>query len=210
MSLARAPPLIDSCLPPHHLYPFCNVSLPEDARLDDLLARMTLSELVGQLFMDADLAYGNTTIANSTLGDLASTGVPRLGLAQFNYMGQGNIYRGASNGCDLGCCTGGKPPCVVDLPLVSVLPQGTGLAATFDAALAFSAGVVASDESRALQTHVPNRTVEYRSGASSVINIARDPRWGRVPVRRRGAPTYSRRRSSINTNPMLLQFSLRS
>ena len=168
-----------SCTTAYH--PFCNTTLPESTRLDNLLSLLTVEELVGQLFMDADLAYGNTTITNSTNGDLRSTSVPRLGLAQFNYMGQGNIYRGASNGCDLNCCTGGKPPCIIDKPFASVLPQGTGLAATFDAPLAFAAGVLVSDESRSLQTYNANRTVEYRSGASSVINIARDPRWGRVP-----------------------------
>ena len=173
-----------SCLPPHDLYPFCNIKLPEKTRLDDLVGRLTLSELVGQLFMDADLAYGNTTVFNSTNGDLRSTGIDRLGIAQFTYMGQGSIYRGASNGCDLNCCSGGKPPyhhCVVDKPFATVFPQGTGFAASFDTELAFKSGVAISDESRALQHHVPNRTVDYRSGASSVINIARDPRWGRVP-----------------------------
>ena len=182
-STAAAPPqpLAASCLPPHSTLPFCNTSLPENARLSDLISRLTTAELVGQLFMDADLAFGNTTLTNSSNGDLASTGVPRLGLAQFNFMGQGNIYRGASNGCNLGCCTGGHVPCIVDRPFATVFPQGTGLAATFDTALAFEAGVVASDESRAIQHGVKNRTVEYRSGASSVINIARDPRWGRVP-----------------------------
>ena len=45
----------------------------------------------------------------------------------------------------------------------------------------FAAGVMASDESRALM-RLPNRTVaDYRSGASSVINILRDGRWGRAP-----------------------------
>ena len=133
LARARAPMAgpSESCLPPHDAVPFCNASLPEATRLDDLVARLTLTELVGQLFMDADLAFGNTTLANSTRGDLGSTGVPRLGLAPFNYMGQGSLYRGASNGCDLNCCTGGKPPCVIDRPLTTVFPQGTGLAATF-------------------------------------------------------------------------------
>lgn len=176
--------LNNTCLPPHDTYPFCNTSLAEDARLDDLLARLTVAELVGQLFMDADLAYGNSTVFNSTRGDLKSTGVERLGIAQFNYMGQGSIYRGISNGCNLNCCTGGfhpGKPCIVDKPYGTVLPQGTGFAASFDAELAFEAGRLVADESRAMQKHVPTRKVEYRSGASSVINIARDPRWGRVP-----------------------------
>ena len=92
---------LNSCLPPHDKYNFCNALLPEPARLDDLLSRLSLQELVGQLFMNANLAYGNTSITNSSRGDLSSTGISRLGIAQFNYMGQGSIYRGASNGCAL-------------------------------------------------------------------------------------------------------------
>jgi len=44
-------------------------------------------------------------------------------------------------------------------------------------------GVVASDESWALQNR-PNASdapTDYRTGASSVINILRDGRWGRAP-----------------------------
>lgn len=176
----RRGPLLASCLPPHDHYAFCDFKLPEDVRLDDLVGRLTLSELVGQLYMDANLAYGNTTVFNSSHGDLRSTSIDRLGVAQFTYMGQGSIYRGASNGCDLNCCSGGKPPCIVDKPHATVFPQGTGFAASFDTELVFKSGVAISDESRAMQHRVPNRTVDYRSGASSVINIARDPRWGRV------------------------------
>ena len=56
MAATPAPPVLSSCLPPHDALPFCNTSLPEAVRLDDLIGRLTLSELVGQLFMDADLA----------------------------------------------------------------------------------------------------------------------------------------------------------
>jgi hypothetical protein len=49
---------LSSCAPPHDAYPFCNASLPEDTRLDDLVSRLTLDELVGMLFMNASLAYG--------------------------------------------------------------------------------------------------------------------------------------------------------
>jgi beta-glucosidase len=171
-----------SCLPPHDSHVFCNTSLPESLRLDDLLKRLTDEELVGQLFMHSNMAYGNSTNWNSTRGDLWATGVPRLGIAEFHYLGQGSIYRGASNGCNVNCCTGGwAHGCIVDEPFPTVWPQGTGFAATFDPSLTFAAAVSISDESRAMHAHVPNRTVEYRTGASSVINIARDPRWGRVP-----------------------------
>jgi hypothetical protein len=104
--------------------------------------------------MDAALAFGNTTV-NTTHGELPPTGVPRLGIASFNYVGQGSIYRGASNGCNLGCCTGYPGPCRFDRPGpwgtgVTVFPQGTGVAATFDAPLVFVMGVAISNESRAM------------------------------------------------------------
>ena len=111
----------------------------------------------------------------------------RLGIPNFNYMGQGNVYRGASNGCDLNCCTcynqSNPGVCCVDYK-ATVFPQGTGLAATFNAELAFAMGRVSADESRALQHNGPKgkaKHVEYRTGASSVINILRDVRWGRAP-----------------------------
>ena len=90
-------------------------------------------------------------------------------------MGQGYVYRSASNGCNINCqspTTDGN---------VSVLPQGTGVASTWNRYLIFQAGVMISDESMAIHYNYQNRTVDYKTGASSVINIARDPRWGRVP-----------------------------
>mmetsp|Transcript_63266 Transcript_63266/g.120693 ORF Transcript_63266/g.120693 Transcript_63266/m.120693 type:complete len:791 (+) Transcript_63266:78-2450(+) len=181
-----ANPLYPSpCLPPHDTYPFCNTSLPMQVRVADLHKRLTLHEKVGMLFMDANMAYGNDTMSNTSKnGGLASTAVPRLGLPQFNWMGQGNVYRGASNGCNLNCCScydgHNMSNCCTD-GAATQFPQGTGIAATFNKELIFSMGVAIGDESLALNNHFPNKNVEYRTGASSVINIARDPRWGRVP-----------------------------
>ena len=74
--------------------------------------------------------------------------------------------------------------CCVDAHAVSAR---TGWAATFNAELAFSAGQAIAAESMALQYNLgnggaqPPRHVDYRTGASSVINIAVHPGWGRVP-----------------------------
>lgn len=170
-------------------FPFNDPALPPDARATDLLSRLMLPERVGMLFMDAAYAGGNDSVPVG--GDLPSTGVPRLGVPQFNWMGQGNVYRGAANGCTIGCCTAcpsgmgaGAGACCHD-GFATQLPQGTGAAATWNTELVFRAGVMVSDESWGIQNGLPGgagvRLVDYRSGASSVINILRDGRWGRAP-----------------------------
>ena len=80
---------------------------------------------------------------------------------------------------------------------MSVLPQGTGIAATWNKKLIFQSGIMVSDESMAIQYNYKNRSTDYKTGASSVINIARDPRWGRVPE------TYGK---SFISNICLLKF----
>ena len=175
-------------------YPFNNVSLPASVRVADLLSRLTLAEKVGMLYMDASMAGGNDSVPVG--GDLPSTGVPRLGVPQFNWMGQGNVYRGAANGCDLHCGTAcppgragarGSAACCHDGDATQ-LPQGTGIAATFNADLVFRLGVMASDESWGIQNGLPGgaaaRLSDYRSGASSVINILRDGRCAACILRR--------------------------
>ena len=187
LAASLAAPLVRGQAP---LYPFQNASQPAFARVSDLLSRLTLSEKVGMLFMDAAMAGGNDSLPVG--GDLPSTGVPRLGVPQFNWMSQGSVYRGAANGCDLNCCTACPPDaagssdggCCHD-GVATQLPQGTGLAATFNPELVFALGVMASDESWGIQNGFPGgakaRLADYRTGASSVINILRDGRWGRAP-----------------------------
>ena len=172
-------------------YPFNDATLPAPQRAADLLARLTLHEKVGMLFMDASMAFGNDALPKG--GDLPSTAVPRLGVPQFNWMSMGNVFRGASNGCKLGCCTRcptsatSAPPRAAGACCTegnsTQLPQGTGVAATWNADLVFALGVLASDEARGFQNGFPGgaELADYRTGASSVINILRDGRWGRAP-----------------------------
>ena len=99
------------------------------------------------------------------------------------------------------CCTGGTPPCIVDKPGATVFPQGTGFAATFDAPLVFAVGVAVSDESRAMQSHVPNRTVEYRTRLVRDQHRARPAMgmaetYGEDPARRASLPWHSIRACS--------------
>ena len=66
---------------------------------------MKVSEKVGMLFMEADMALGNDVIVRGANGDLPSTNISRLGVPEFNWMSGGNVYRGAPNGCNLNCCS---------------------------------------------------------------------------------------------------------
>ncbi|UJR16581.1 hypothetical protein I4U23_003481 [Adineta vaga] len=146
-------------------YPFQDPSLPVDTRLDNLMSLLTLAEKIDMLWM------GSLT----SDGELINVAVPRLNIRGFTWMGQGYVYRSASNGCNINC----ESP-IID-GNVSVLPQGTGIASTWNKNLIFQAGIMVSDESMAIQYNYKNKSVDYKTGASSVINIARDPRWGRVP-----------------------------
>jgi beta-glucosidase len=180
-------------------FPFQNVTLGLEQRIDDLLSRMTVKEKIGQMFMNSKMAFGNDVVPKG--GDLPSTAIPRLGVGEFIFMGDGNVYRGAGNGCNIGCCSCYNPPtctggacCCVD-QAATQFPQGTGVAATWNLPLVFKMGVVASDESWALQNR-PNASqapTDYRSGASSVINILRDGRWGRAPETYGGESIYQLR-----------------
>ena len=202
-------------------FPFNDASLPAALRAQDLLARLTLHEKVGMMFMDASMAFGNDALPKG--GDLPSTAVPRLGVGQFNWMSQGNVFRGASNGCNLGCCTRCPAPASASSapPRAAVacctegnstqLPQGTGVAATWNADLVFALGVMASDEARGFQNDFPGgaQLADYRTGASSVINILRDGRWGRAPETYGECPVLTGE-IAVAFNKGLMGFTLRN
>ncbi|CAF0851194.1 unnamed protein product [Adineta steineri] len=146
-------------------YPFQDPTLPIDIRLDNLMSLLTPEEKIDMLWMGATTADG----------ELPNLSVPRLNIRGYSWMGQGYVYRSASNGCNINCYSS-----VID-GNVSVLPQGTGIASTWNKNLIFQSGIMISDESMAIQYNYKNKSIDYKTGASSVINIARDPRWGRVP-----------------------------
>ncbi len=60
----------------------------------------------------------------------------------------------------------------------TVFPQALALASTWDTALILHVATAISDEARALATQAGNR--KYLSFFDPVVNIARDPRWGRT------------------------------
>jgi hypothetical protein len=65
---------------------------------------MSLRQKIGQMFINGKMDFGNDVLPKR--GDLPSTAMPNLGVGEFVFMGQGNVYRGASNGCDIGCSCG--------------------------------------------------------------------------------------------------------
>lgn len=159
-----------------------NAALPLDERIEDLLAQMTLDEKIAQL----GCLWSTALVRNDTfdaeyvaskmphgIGQItrigASTGLrPRESAALMNAIQRVAIERGR-----LGI------PIFVHEESVSgycardatVFPHGIGLAATWDPALVEQVAGVIRDQMRA---------VGARLGLAPVLDIARDPRWGRV------------------------------
>jgi beta-glucosidase len=86
-----------------------------------------------------------------------SPGVPRLGIAPFR-TGTEALHGVAWNG------------------VATVFPQAVGLGATWDPDLVARVGAAVGDELRALHRRDP--TVSLNAWAP-VVNLLRDPRWGR-------------------------------
>lgn len=159
-----------------------DAALPIDERVDDLLARMTLDEKIAQLgclwtttlvrddrfdaeFAAAKMPHGIGQVTR--IG--ASTGLrPRESAALMN-----DIQRVALERTRLGI------PVIVHEETVggycardaTVFPQGIGLAATWNPVLVEQVAGVIRDQMLA---------VGARLGLAPVLDIARDPRWGRV------------------------------
>jgi beta-glucosidase len=161
---------------------YTNPALPLEERVDDLLAQMTLDEKLAQLgclwstslvqndrfdatFAAARMPHGIGQVTR--IG--ASTGLrPRENAELMNA-----IQRVAVEQTRLGIplfvheeSVGGL--CARD---ATVFPQGIGLAATWDAQLVEAVAGVIREQMRA---------VGARLGLAPVLDIARDPRWGRV------------------------------
>ena len=142
-------------------FPFNDPTLSTEARVEDLRARMTTHEKIGMMFMSASMAFGNDNLPKGGV-DEPSTAIPRLGVREFSFMGQGNVYRGVSNGCLVNCCScydgHNMSKCCHD-GYATQFPQGTGVAATWNTSAAFEMGRIASEESRGMMHfNFPNGT----------------------------------------------------
>ena len=87
--------------------------------------------------------------------------IPKLGISEYNWMNEALHGIRGDHG-----------------EITTVFPQAIGLAATWNPDLAWKQGNAISDEARALANHRGND--RYLDFWSPVINIARDPRWGRT------------------------------
>ena len=119
--------------------PFRDPELSLDARLDDLLGRLTREEKVGLLHQH-------------------QPAVPRLGIAAF-HTGQEALHGLAWRG------------------VATVFPQAVGLGATWDPELVNRVGAATGDEVRGSHHADPRRT--GLNVWAPVVNLLRDPRWGR-------------------------------
>ncbi len=88
--------------------------------------------------------------------------IPRLGIKSYTFGTE---------------CLHGVVPTDPRVP-TTVFPQAIGMASTWDPALIYRVASAISDEGRALANKYDN--TRYLTFFAPVINLARDPRWGRV------------------------------
>ncbi|BCY07564.1 glycoside hydrolase family 3 protein [Actinoplanes sp. L3-i22] len=131
-------------------FPFRDPSLPLQARVDDLVGRLTLAEKLAMLHQ-------------------YQPAVPRLGLHVFKAGTEALHGVAWSNDYDGG---GAK----IDAT-ATVFPQAVGLASTWDPELLGRVGTAVGEEARGL--HAQDPTVWGLNLWAPVVNLLRDPRWGR-------------------------------
>ncbi|KAK6170932.1 hypothetical protein SNE40_019211 [Patella caerulea] len=132
-------------------YPFRDVSLSWDARVDDLVGRLTLDEITLQM------AKGGAGINGP------APAIPRLGIGPYQWDTEclhGDVGQNATS-----------------------YPQSIGLAATWSSSLLYRMAEATATEVRATHNaNIKNHSYVGHTGLSCfapVINMMRDPRWGR-------------------------------
>lgn len=134
-------------------YPFRNPRLPLDKRIEDLLGRLTLDEKISLLHQ-------------------YQPAIPRLELALFKTGTE--ALHGLAWSTDI---TSTPEPGAVRTATATVFPQSVGLGATWDPELIRRVGSVVGDELRGY--HCDNPVVWGLNAWAPVVNLLRDPRWGR-------------------------------
>mmetsp|Transcript_4933 Transcript_4933/g.14906 ORF Transcript_4933/g.14906 Transcript_4933/m.14906 type:complete len:922 (+) Transcript_4933:43-2808(+) len=139
--------------------PFCNVSLGTDARVADLVNRMTIDEKVTQLV--------------GGIGGGVTQAIPRLGIPPYQYHSEG--LHGIRDSCQM--ARGG------DKLFSTLFPQVTAMAATGNMTLIKAMAAHMGDEARAVNNYMKGNTVGKGGGLDywgPTMNVCRDPRWGRI------------------------------
>ncbi|MGK5685620.1 glycoside hydrolase family 3 C-terminal domain-containing protein [Actinoplanes sp. URMC 104] len=145
-----AAPVVPAAAHAEQSYPFRDPSLPLQTRVDDLVGRLTLDEKVAMLHQ-------------------YQPAVPRLGVGFFKTGTE--ALHGVAWSTDID--NGGA---VVTADGTS-FPQAVGLASTWDPALIKKVGSAVGDEARGFHAKQPR--VFGLNLWAPVVNLLRDPRWGR-------------------------------
>ncbi|MBL7262174.1 glycoside hydrolase family 3 protein [Paractinoplanes lichenicola] len=145
-----AAPVVPGAAHAEPSYPFRDPALPLQARVDDLVGRLTLDEKVAMLHQ-------------------YQPAVPRLGVGFFKTGTE--ALHGVAWSTDID--NGGA---VVTADGTS-FPQAVGLASTWDPDLIKRVGAAVGDEARGF--HSRNPRVWGLNLWAPVVNLLRDPRWGR-------------------------------
>ncbi|XVQ08871.1 glycoside hydrolase family 3 C-terminal domain-containing protein [Spirillospora sp. CA-255316] len=134
-------------------YPFQNPRLPAGARVEDLLKRLTLDEKVSLLHQ-------------------YQPAIPRLGIKRFKTGTE------ALHGLAWSTDADSTPkPGAVRTATATVFPQSVGLGATWNPDLMKKVGSAVGDEARGCNKE--NSDVWGLQLWAPVVNLLRDPRWGR-------------------------------
>ena len=133
-------------------YPFQNTSLPFSDRVADLVQRLDLQEKVAQM------SHGGAK------NNGPAPAIPKIGIKPYQWGTE--------------CLRG-----IVKAGTATSFPQALGLAATFNPDMIYEVAEATSNEVRAYNNYyVKNSDYQFHHGLSCwspVINIVRDPRWGR-------------------------------
>jgi beta-glucosidase len=139
----------------YDIFPFMNASLSFEDRVKDLVGRLTIDEIVLQMAFGGGPNNGPTPP------------ITRLGILPYRW--------------DTECLSGdvGAGP-------ATSFPISIGMAAAMDYDMLYATARATSDEVRAKNNDaVANKNYNFHMGLSCfspVLNIMRDPRWGRNQV----------------------------
>lgn len=171
----------------HRVLPYRDASLPIDKRVEDILSRMTLEEKIAQLssVWFSELADESHTEEPVLQAEKARSRIP-FGIGQITALASRSPYRPrevarAANQIQrflveetrLGipailhdeCCSG------LMARGAAVFPQMIGLASTWEPELVEEITRVIRSQMRAVGLH---------QGLAPILDVTRDPRWGRV------------------------------